>query len=148
VPAFPALPAGLRPDWFLLRRRAASVQQTLEEVTTADRARGAVGGRWLRQLDDGTMAAQALCGMMEGNRERRLALTASQAVSFSRGGNGPQLEWSEPIKNIAAVELVARDCAVVLHLRDGGMRCLQCADSQLCAAVSSVLDAAVKRHGD
>ena len=85
-------------------------------MTSADRARGDVGGRWLRQLDDTTMAAQALCGMVDGNRERRLAVTASQvcvrghvplqlppcsglrlpsaieqAVSFTRGGNGPQL---------------------------------------------------------
>lgn len=92
-----------------LPRRPASVQQTLEEVTTADRARKAVNGRWLRQLDDATMAAQALCGMVDGNRERRLALTASQAVSFTRGGSGPQLEWSEPIKNIGAVEHVTSD---------------------------------------
>ena len=79
------------------------------------------GGSKQRALSSGRYVGHAACGGPREQGQRRCVATTTHVLLYSGG----ELTWAEPLANLGALEQTGD--AVVMHLRDGGVRLVPCA---------------------
>jgi len=89
-----------------------------QQFITASLARG---GSKQRALSSGRYVGHAACGGPREQGQRRCVATTTHVLLYSGG----ELTWAEPLANLGALEQTGD--AVVMHLRDGGVRLVPCA---------------------